>query len=391
MRSDRVDALRIHNAIGIQPQFGVDGFLGAHHVTHRHAQLVYQCPELLGTQGLCDVVHDLRLDAVLAQNGQRAARIAAAGVVVDGEAVGGTVCVGSHAGECTHGKEAPWRGARKVFTFSGFAQCVHAGVQVLPPRAAVLLAGGFRLAVVHHRHQRPRHQRAPDRTQQSLVADIAGRIAGLAACAIHEAQAHRLHRRIRGDGSLQQIGMERQQLAPVAGRALGEHGQHLAPLQGLVHALHHAQRVAPRTALDIERARCRRQRADDGPVAHVGLGDEAAIARRMQHGDVQPGDVIGHHQHRPTHYGRAANLKPDARACHELQCPGLHTRLLLLGRQARKAQQHDQQSMQRMNHQSHDPPDGHGPSRHRRLALLAIRTTGQTQPHSKATWPPTSV
>ena len=49
---------------------------------------------------------------------------------------------------------------------------------------------------------------------------------------------------LRGDGRLQQIGMEWQHLDAVTRGALWKHRQHIAGLQPLGHVMHHAQRVA---------------------------------------------------------------------------------------------------------------------------------------------------
>ena len=182
---------------------------------------------------------------------------------------------------------------------------------------------------MHHRHDGRRATRAPDGADQGFVANVAGRIAGFAAGLIDKAQADGLNRCVGRHSRLQQIGMKRQQRAAVAGRAFGKDRQHFIRLQRIAHQMHHAQGVAPGAALDIQRACCRGQRANQRPVLHVGFGDKTAVARRMQHGNVEPGNMVGHQQHRPGDGRLAANFQCNAGMAKQRQRPGLDLRALL--------------------------------------------------------------
>jgi hypothetical protein len=54
--------------------------------------------------------------------------------------------------------------------------------------------------------------------------------------------------------------------------------------------------VAPAAARDEHGAGLRRQPAERRPGADLGLGDEAARLQRIDDEDIEPGDVVGHHQ-----------------------------------------------------------------------------------------------
>ena len=162
------------------------------------------------------------------------------------------------------------------------------------------------------------HQALAQRRVADVLRRDAHRLARLAV-----AQHHRLHDGGRGDGGLQQVGVERQHAVAGAGGAFGEHGDGVGLAQRVGHLVHHAQRVALALALDEQRAAGARQPAQQRPVRDVGLGHEARLRRaRVQRGDVQPRHVVGHHQHRarlracptraPARPGSAASARSSA-------------------------------------------------------------------------------
>ena len=98
MRSHGLNQLDITDRCVVQTQFLELSFLGTQQVTHRNAQVCHQLCQLWRRQRRGDVIDDIGLDTMLAQQRQRAARIAAAAVVKNGDvrAIHGGVCTCSH-------------------------------------------------------------------------------------------------------------------------------------------------------------------------------------------------------------------------------------------------------------------------------------------------------
>ena len=101
-------------------------------------------------------------------------------------------------------------------------------------------------------------------------------------------QSHRLDRHAAHDGPLQQRAMERQHLETIARCAFGKYhhtealGQTRSQLaSGLVGR-------SPRAATNINGVGSRTHPADQGPVAHIGFGDEGCRRYCVDGKNVQP-------------------------------------------------------------------------------------------------------
>ena len=209
--------------------------------------------------------------------------------------------------------------------------------------------------------QVPCAQGLEHRGQQRVVANESRRVADFAGAAIDKAQGHRLHRHLGGNGGLNQIGMEGLEFQSIAGGAFREDREHIAGLQALGHVLHHAVRVAARLSLDEQGTGTVRKITNEWPAAHVGFGDEAAVARGMHHQNVEPGDVIGHQQHRPARDLRALAHQTHADNLQHLRRPPLHMALPLRRRQARKVQADDPPATHQVQQRAGKPPaNAHG-------------------------------
>ena len=183
------------------------------------------------------------------------------------------------------------------------------------------------------------------------------------------AQRHRLHRHLRGDGGLQQIGVEGQRLVAQAGGAFGEHRHRVTRGQGIGHLVHDTQGVARFFAHDVQRAGRSHQAADHRPGLDIGLGHEARLRTHGMHGhDVQPGDMVGHDQ-LGAGAEAALHVKPYAEHGKQLLRPPGDAPLAAGGVQAREAQQHHRQAMQHVKHgaqQAHAGTAPHGKAVRRR-------------------------
>jgi hypothetical protein len=187
----------------------------------------------------------------------------------------------------------------------------------------------LRLAKRDHRLERRRGQGAPDRADQGFVVHIAGRKAGCAAGRIDKFQRHRLHRHRRFNGRLDEVGVKVPEGDAVAGGAFGEHRQDVARAKAVRHLRDDAVGVAPRLALDVQRAGAVGQRAHKGPAPHIRLGDKTAMARGMHHQDIEPRNMVGHQQHRACSRPRAVDHQLNADDAQHGPGPYLHARLLL--------------------------------------------------------------
>jgi len=152
--------------------------------------------------------------------------------------------------------------------------------------------------------------------------------------------------------------MKGQQPVAVAGRAFGKDGDHVAIAQGFRHVMHHAHRIPPSFALDVERAGTRRQGADHRPVADHRLGDESHMPRRMDREDVQPRQVIAHQQQRTMGRGGAKHRQADPHQVEHALGPLLHTLLTLRGRQARETGSNGPPARCDMRHGAQQPEAG---------------------------------
>jgi hypothetical protein len=202
--------------------------------------------------------------------------------------------------------------------------------------AAAALTRSLRLTERHHRREARSVHCAPDRSHQRLVAQVERTGAVLPRRIVDEAQRQRLHGRAGRDGRLDQVGVEGQHAAAVARGALGKHRNDLPGPQAVGDLVHHVHHVATVFALDVERAGAGGERPDQRPVPDVGFRHEPAVPRRMDHQDVEPGNVIGHQQHRPTRGGCPAHLERDAHGTHHVPGPALHPRFALGLRHARE-------------------------------------------------------
>ena len=197
----------------------------------------------------------------------------------------------------------------------------------------------------------------PQALQQGGVADELGR------------RAHRMlrvgiaqHRRLDGhamrNGGLQQVGMEGQHALPVGRGAFGKHRHAIALRQCLRHLVHHAQRVALAGPLDEQRAHAAHQPAHHGPPKHVSLGDESRLrAAGMQRRDVQPRNVVGHHQ-RGTRPWVALHHQAHAQRAQHAGRPALDLALAAGGIEPGEAQPHDEQALGQLQQRPQQPPGG---------------------------------
>ena len=192
------------------------------------------------------------------------------------------------------------------------------------PRSACATASAGSIST---RTARPCAQ-ATHQTLCSSVVSPTNSTAGLIAMlGVEEAQRHRLHRRRRGDRRLQQVGVERQQHAAVAVVPSGNDRHRVAGLQRRSHLVHHAHRIAPALALEVERAR-----RVDQPCRPAASG-----ARRLLETKRAAHDGVDRAGYRATRRGCATSSiapglrRPDDRArrpCNagSLRRPPLHVR-----------------------------------------------------------------
>jgi len=83
------------------------------------------------------------------------------------------------------------------------------------------------------------------------------------------------------------------------------------------------------------------------------LGDEAAEARGMHHQDVQPGDVVGHDQHRAGLGRDALDPQGDAQRAQHAARPGADAVLPLRGRQAREQEDDGEPAARHLGQHAH--------------------------------------
>ena len=175
--------------------------------------------------------------------------------------------------------------------------------------------------------------------EESHLADEVG-ITMQAAIGIHIANRIRLHRYLRLDRGLEQVGMERQHRALRRGRALGEEGDTFAIMDALHQTFVDAAHVARLAACDEDRTGVLAQPANQGPAADIGLRDKAAWVHRIDHEDIQPGNMVADDQRR-RHWRRqqaVIHLHGDAADCDQLLRPALHAPLA--GGGAEEGKQH---------------------------------------------------
>lgn len=67
---------------------------------------------------------------------------------------------------------------------------------------------------------------------------------------------------------------------------------------------------------------------DQRPLGNFGLGNETAVARGMQSGNVQPRLVVGHHQHRALAERLAFHAQRNPGLVQKFSGPALHRALL---------------------------------------------------------------
>jgi len=121
-----------------------------------------------------------------------------------------------------------------------------------------------------------------------------------------------------------------QQAAPVGRRALGKYRDVLASCQHLCHLGIDDAGMATTAATQENRIVARRQPADQRPATDLFLGNEGRRQGRIDHVDVDPGDVIGDQQ-RPRYGMRQVGLDLDTEgikqgnrpACLETQADGV--------------------------------------------------------------------
>ena len=183
---------------------------------------------------------------------------------------------------------------------------------------------------MNHRQNGRRLEGAPHGAQQGIVANVARPPTDFTCFRIHELNRHGLHRGIGLNGRLDQVGMKGQQIAAIAGGAFRKNGHHVAVSHGIGHVFDHAQRVFAAGAFNVQRARTRGQHADQRPVAHIRLGDKTAVPRCVDDQNVEPRNVVGHHERWPTDHRLAQHFEVNAPQRQKLQGPGLHTHFPLL-------------------------------------------------------------
>ena len=90
--------------------------------------------------------------------------------------------------------------------------------------------------------------------------------------------------------------MEMHEVIPRARRALGKHRHRVAIFHGLRHQAQHPHGVSSALPHQVQCAGVSDQAPDQRPVRHLGLGHKARRHDRIDGHDVQPGDMVGHHQ-----------------------------------------------------------------------------------------------
>ena len=124
-------------------------------------------------------------------------------------------------------------------------------------------------------------------------------------------QRSRFDGRIGRDGRLQQVGMEGQQKLPRSGGAFGENGQDVALTQAVCHAVNHPHRISAAFSLDEQCARRADEFAQKRPVPDARLGHKMGRTHSIDDQDVQPRNVVGHHQQRAILGDRAHHVQLD--------------------------------------------------------------------------------
>ncbi|MNY03608.1 hypothetical protein D3C86_1362360 [compost metagenome] len=183
--------------------------------------------------------------------------------------------------------------------------------QLQPSRQTPIRMPSFQRRQEHHLDRQSRHPQHPPKISHQRLLPHERRIAA-ALAVLKKTQGHGLDLDGGRAGRFEQAGVERQEREAFGRRAFGEQADGVALFEAGLHRLaHRVDRVAL-AAFDEQRAGARHQPADDGPGADFALGDERRGARRIQHENVDPGDVVRHQQHRALQARLA--LEGDAQA-----------------------------------------------------------------------------
>ena len=158
------------------------------------------------------------------------------------------------------------------------------------------------------------------------------------------------------DGRFEQVGVERHHLALQARGPFREQRHALALLQHIDQSLEHVTQFAPVAARDEHGAGAGGQATHHGPGADLGLGHEPAGTERVDDKDVEPRDVVGHHQ-RVREWGHVA-IAGNAHAAQAQQPAGPAARDLraYLGRGEWKHQRAGRQSLAQMDGDAREAP-----------------------------------
>jgi len=202
--------------------------------------------------------------------------------------------------------------------------------------------------ITHPHTQRRGPQGAADRGEQRHVTDKRHRRAGLS-CQGFVTQGHGLQDRRGIHGSLDQIGVKRQQHQAIARRALREHAHARTLPQGSGNIGVGAMHGMPPAAFNEQRAGAACQITKHRPATNFRLGDKARRHDGVEHVDIQPGHMVGQqHQARLLGGVRHRSLKPqiDATDAQDAARPPANQLLTTRLPGKRKIQTRDEQAHQ---------------------------------------------
>ena len=163
---------------------------------------------------------------------------------------------------------------------------------------------------------------APQRGHKRGVAHIHHGMAALA-IRVEITQTHRNHGHAGIERGLNQVAMKHQQPITLAGGALRKDSRAIALRHAGTQGLNHAMHGMPTAPLHKHRTGTGHERAHQRPAGNLGLGHEGCRCDRIDHEDIEPGDVVGQQQTALSLSLQAAQRRQRLRTrCHLL--PHLH-------------------------------------------------------------------
>src|SRR5690606_1480946 len=136
----------------------------------------------------------------------------------------------------------------------------------------------------------------PDIANQRLLTHKGKTLAALAFLFKH--QSNRLDIYIQADGGLKQAGMKRLYIQPRRSRTFREQAHGITTLETHGHLLADDLNGTSLPTLDENRTGTRNQPANDRPAANIAFCYERSAAHAVKDKNVQPGNMVGHIQHR---------------------------------------------------------------------------------------------